>query len=271
MGSLCRPIWLLIRLFACISAIPLAHAEHLKLGNEGVYPPFSMVNNEGTLVGVEPDLAREMCKRMGADCEFMVMDFKALIPSLIQGKFDALVSQTVPLPERREKALFSIPLLFNFDTFVVPASADYQFTKEGLKGVKVGLQRGGAQTKWLLERFGDTIEPVYYNNPDEIRLDLLARRIDITFGPSVNWKLTLIDKLEGKDWKLAGGDYWSGDPSLPPAERGRSWLVRKGNDALLARMNAALQSMMDDCTYTKIRKQYISFSLQPADAACNDK
>ena len=271
MVSLCRRVLLLSVLFAYINVIPYARAEHLKLGNEGVYPPFSMVNNQGTLVGVEPDLAREMCTRMGADCEFMVMDFKALIPSLIQGKFDALVSQTVPLPERREKALFTIPLLFNFDTFVVPASTDYQFTKAGLKGVKVGLQRGGAQTKWLLEHFGDTIEPVYYNNPDEIRLDLLAKRIDITFGPSVNWKLTLIDKPEGKDWKLSGGDYWSGDASLPPAERGRSWLVRKGDNTLLARMNAALKSMMDDCTFTRIRRQYISFSLQPADAACENK
>jgi hypothetical protein len=27
--------------------------------------------------------------------------------------------------------------------------------------------------------------------------------------------------------------------------------------------------MMADCTFTKIRKQYISFSLQEADAACD--
>jgi arginine/ornithine transport system substrate-binding protein len=250
---------------------PIARAERLKLGNEGVYPPFSMVDATGKLVGVEPDLAREMCKRMNADCEFVVMEFKALIPSLLQGKFNALVSQTVPLPERKEKALFSIPLLFNPDTFVVPASSNYHFDKDGLKGVRVGLQRGGAQTKWLMEQFGDVMVPVYYNNPDEIRLDLLSKRIDITFGPKINWTLQLIDKPEGKDWKIAGGDFWSGDPSLPAAERGRSWLVRKGDDALLERMNAALSSMMADCTFTTIRKQYIAFSLQPADAACADK
>ncbi len=243
--------------------MPPAHAEHLKLGNEGVYPPFSMVDPTGRLIGVEPDLAREMCKRMNAECEFMVMEFKALIPSLIQGKFDMLVSQTVPLPERKEKALFSIPLLFNPDTFVVPAGSNYRFDKDGLKGVRVGLQRGGARTKWLLEQFGDVLAPVCYNNPDEIRLDLLSKRIDITFGPRINWTLQLIDKPEGKDWMLAGGDYWSGDPTLPPAERGRSWLVRKSD--------AALSSMMADCAFTRIRKQYIAFSLQPADAACAGK
>jgi ABC-type amino acid transport substrate-binding protein len=254
----------------CLSAAALpARADHLKLGNEGVYPPFSMVDSTGKLVGVEPDLAREMCKRMDADCEFVVMDFKALIPSLIQGKFNALVSQTVPLPERKEKALFSIPVLFNPDTFVVPKDSNYALTKEGLKGLRIGMVRGGAQTKWLLDHFGDAVDVTYYNNVDEIRLDLLAKRLDMTMGPKINWTLTLIDKPEGKDWKLAGGDMWTGDPSVPPAERGRSWLVKKGDDALLARMNTALSSMMADCTFTRIRKQYIDFALQDADAACD--
>ncbi|MCJ9714595.1 transporter substrate-binding domain-containing protein, partial [Bordetella hinzii] len=63
-----------------------AQAEKLVLGNEGSYPPFSMVDPSGRLTGFEPDLAREMCKRMNVECEFVVMDFKALIPALLQKK-----------------------------------------------------------------------------------------------------------------------------------------------------------------------------------------
>ena len=51
---------------------------------------------------MEPDLAREMCKRMKVECEIIVMDFKALIPSILQGKFDILISQLLPTPERRD-------------------------------------------------------------------------------------------------------------------------------------------------------------------------
>ena len=36
----------------------LARANRLKLGNEGVYPPFSMMASTGRLTDVEPDLAR---------------------------------------------------------------------------------------------------------------------------------------------------------------------------------------------------------------------
>lgn len=130
-----------------IASMPFAHAEHLRLGNEGVLSSIQHSRH----VGLEPDLVSEMCKRLKAECEFMMMAFRALIPSLIQGKFDVLVSQTVPLPERKERAMFSRPLLFNPDTFVVPVKSNFRFNKNGLKGVKVGLQRGGAQIKWLLE------------------------------------------------------------------------------------------------------------------------
>ena len=246
-----------------------ALAETLKLGNEGTYPPFSVVDSSGKLTGMEPDLAREMCKRMGVECELVVMDFKALIPSLLQGKLDALVSQITPLPERKERALFSRIILQNNFRFVVPANSNYSFTKEGLKGVHIGVQRGGASTKYIGDTFGDAVEQVFYDNPDQIKLELLSHRIDMTFGAEINWRLELIEKPEGKDWKQEGTSYWLGDPSLPPDERGLSWIVRKTDgQPLLDRMNAALNAIIDDCTYTKIRQHYLNFSILPADARC---
>jgi arginine/ornithine transport system substrate-binding protein len=253
--------------------VPSARADHLKLGNEGIYPPFSIVDSSGKLTGIEPTWAREMCKRMNADCEFVVMDFKALIPSLLQGKFDALVSQINPLPERTAKALFSIPIVYNPDTFVVPVNSHYQFTKEGLHEVKLGAQRGGADLLYVQRVYGDSVPVVLYDNPDQIRLDLLTKRIDVTFGPKINWTLELINKPEGKDWKLDGGDHWIGDPSIPESERGASWITRKGpaGEALIKRMNAALESMMKDCTFTKIREQYLQVAVLAAEAPCLGK
>jgi arginine/ornithine transport system substrate-binding protein len=250
-----------------------AQADHLRLGNEGIYPPFSIVDSSGRLTGIEPDWAREMCKRMEADCEFVVMDFKALIPSLLQGKFDALVSQINPLPERKAKALFSIPIVYNPDTYVVPAGSHYAFTKEGLQNFRLGLQRGGADLLYIQREFGDGLPIVLYDNPDQIRLDLLARRIDATFGAKINWTLELINKPEGKDWKLDGGDHWVGDPDVPEEARGLSWIVRKdaAGEALLKRMNSALESMMKDCTFTRIRQQYLQISVLKAEAPCLGK
>lgn len=255
-----------------VTATP-GRSETLKLGNEGIYPPFSMVAADGTLSGFEPDLAREMCVRMKVECEFVVMDFKALIPSLLQGKFDVLVSQLNPTPERQAKLLLSMPMLYNPSTFVVKKDTDYTFTKEGVTGknLKMGLVRGGFATKYLADRYGDAFEYVFYDNPDQIRMDLLAGRIDMTFEAKINSTIELIQKPEGKDWKLAGGEHWSGDPAIPLEKRGNTWAVRKDAGPLMDRINATLVSMIEDCTYTKLRKKYFDITLLAKDAECEAK
>lgn len=243
-------------------------AEKLVFGNEGTYPPFSIVDTTGKLTGVEPELAREMCKRMNADCDIVVMDFKALIPALLTKKIDGITTQIKPLPERKEKALFGMPIVYNPDSYVVRADKDYEFTKEGMKGVRFGVLRGSAQSRYLAEHFGDAIQQVFYDSTDQIRLDLLAGRIDSTLGPKINWTLELISKPEGKDWKLAGGELWTGDPSAPESERGSSWIVRKDSPELAERMNEALTSMLADCTFTQIRERFIPVAIVPAESAC---
>jgi arginine/ornithine transport system substrate-binding protein len=256
-------------LIALLAAAP-ASAQKLKFGNEGVYPPFSMVDSSGKLTGVEPELAAEMCKRMNADCEIVAMEFKALIPSLLQNKFDGITTQLSPTPERKEKLSFGMPIFLNPGTFVVGKDTKYAFTKEDFtgKGVKLGLQRGSSMVKYAQDKFGDSLAYVFYDNPDQMKLDLLAGRISMVFDSKINWTIELIDKPEGKDWKIAGGDHWTGDPSVPEADRGYSWVVRKGDEALLKRMDEALASIIKDCTYTKIREKYLKIITIPAEATC---
>lgn len=251
--------------------ISAAHAEKLKLGNEGVYPPFSMVAADGTLTGMEPVLAREMCKRIGADCEIVTMDFKALIPSMLQGKFDGIVTQISPTPERVDKALFATPIVYNPATFIVKKDSSYTLTKEGVtgKGIKLALQRGASMVPYIHKMFGkDTFVEVYYDNPDQMKLDLLAGRLDMVFDSKINWSLELIAKPEGKDYMLTGGDHWLGDPSIPEAERGYSWIFPKKSEALVKRVNTALAEMIKDCTYTKIRKEFVPVQTLSAETPC---
>lgn len=258
-----------VRAFGLAAAMLLAaggyafSAEKLILGNEGSYPPFSMVDASGKLTGFEPELAREMCKRMETECEIVVLDFKGLIPALLQNKLDAVATQTKPLPERKAKVLFGRPILFNPDSYVVKEDTNYTFTKEGLKGVKIGLQRGSAQAKYIAEHFGDAVETVFYDNPDQIRLDLASGRLDMSLGPKISWTLEFLNKPAGKGWKFAGGDLWTGG-----GEQGSSWIARKDSQELLDRMNKTVDSIVADCTFTKLRKQFMEVVLLPEEKAC---
>lgn len=254
------------------AGIAPAAAEKLRLGNEGVYPPFSIVDSSGQLTGMEPELAREMCKRIGADCEIVVMDFKALIPSMLQGRFDGIVTQISPTPERVDKALFAMPIVYNPATFIVKKGSNLTLTKEGVtgKGLRIALQRGASMVPYIHKNFGkDTFVEVYYDNPDQMKLDLLAGRLDLVFDSKINWTLELIAKPEGKDYELAGGDHWLGDPAIPEAERGYSWIFPKKSEELVKRVNGALTEMIKDCTYTNIRKKYVPVATLSSEAPCD--
>ncbi|MBT9386584.1 transporter substrate-binding domain-containing protein [Pseudooceanicola sp. CBS1P-1] len=258
---------------AACSLSTVASAETLRLGNEGTNPPFSIMSGDGTLSGLEPDLAREVCKRIGADCKLVVMDFRALVPSLLEGKFDLLVGNMTPSEKRREKLDFTRPVLSNPVSFVVPKDSDWTLTPEGLRGknVTVGLQRGDMNAAYLKTLFGDSVKYRDYDNPDQTILDLTAGRINMLFMPKLTAAVKLIDTPKGSDWKFAGEPYYSGQEDLPADQRGNAWPVRKGDTALLDRVNGALNAMLADCTYTKIREKYISTPLLPEDAACAAK
>lgn len=239
-----------------------AIGQKLKLGNEGTYPPFSIMGTDGGLSGLEPDLAREMCKRMGADCEITAMDFSALLPSLISGKLDMIVSQLTPLPERLEATEFTIPVILNPEGFVVPKGWTEGYDNAAMKDMRLGVYKGSSHAKYVETQLPGAT-PVYFENNDQMLLDLKAGRIDGVFGGKINWTTLLIDTPEGKDWMLSEPDFWAAGEKA-----GMSWAVQKGEMALVKKANTALQSIIDDCTYTKIRKKYLSVQLLEEESKC---
>lgn len=222
----------------------------LVLGSEGTFPPFSIMGTDGGLSGLETDLAREMCARLNAECRIVSMDFPALLPSLISGKVDLVISQLTPLPERMRATEFTRPIVYSPTGYVVPRDWNKGFDNDVMAGVKVGVYKGSSHAKFVETKVPDTI-PVYYSNNDQMLLDLKAGRIDVVFGDKINWQLLLIDTEDGKDWKLSE-DIWDMGQRI-----GKHWAARKGNTELVTLVNDALDSIIEDCTYTEIRMKYL--------------
>ena len=139
-----------VLLFAMgIAQVASADTLKLKLGNEGTYPPFAITATDGTLSGMEPDLARALCDRMNAECEIVTMDFGALLPSLVAGKLDMIVSQLTRKPERMKATQFTRDILENSAVFVVSKDWNKGFSTDDLNGVKVAVQKGSAHASWI--------------------------------------------------------------------------------------------------------------------------
>lgn len=226
----------------------------LRMGNEGTYPPFSITKPDGSLTGLEPDLARELCARLQAECEINAYEFKALLPSLMTGKIDIIVSQLTPKPERLENSEFTDPILTNPTDWIVPQSWGGEVSAESLDGKTIGAIKGS----WFLEQVRENapgVELKLYDNINQIALDLTAGRIDGVLGGRINWARKFADSGMDTDYKLVTNTLFEG------GDTARSWAVGKGNTELRDQVNAALEEIFADCTYTNIRKQYIPVSV----------
>ncbi len=75
----------------------------LRVGFEAGYMPFEMTDKKGNFVGFDIDMAKEMAKAMGVKFVPVNTAWDGIIPSLITGKFDIIMSGMTVTQERNLK------------------------------------------------------------------------------------------------------------------------------------------------------------------------
>ncbi len=257
------------RLFAatlCVSwfAGPAATAQPstLRVGVEGAYPPFSSLGTDGKLKGFDIDIANAVCERMTVQCVFVQAEFDAMIPALRARKFDAIVASMSITPERLKAVGFSDKYYHTPSRFVARADSRLEVTPEGLKGLKIGVQRTTIQDRFATATFKAS-EIVRYSKQDEVFLDLANGRIDGTVVDSVAADQGFLKTAGGKGYAFRGPVF--DDPAF--FGTGAGIAVRKGDTALLEKINAALAAIRADGSYQRLSSRYFDFDIYGAEPA----
>lgn len=231
---------------------PAAHAETLRIATEGAYPPFNYTEPNGQLAGFDVDIARELCARLKAECEIVAQDWDGIIPGLLANKYDLIVASMFITGERRQQVDFSEPYYRAAMTLVAPKGADLaDLTPEGLKDKVIGAQAGTTQGDYASATFTQS-DVRLYPTQDEVNLDLAGGRID----------LQVSDMLPMLDWTMNSEDgaccELVGEPITDPAfvGEGVGIALRKGEDELRGRVNAALAAMRADGSYKAMNDKY---------------
>src|ERR1700746_3461991 len=74
----------------------------LRVGTKADYRPFGFRDASGNIVGLEPDLASDMAKRLGVKLELVPVVGSNRMQFLQQGKVDLLIATMGDTPERRK-------------------------------------------------------------------------------------------------------------------------------------------------------------------------
>ena len=229
-----------------------AAAETLKMGIEAAYPPFNNKDASGNVVGFDKEIGDALCAKMKVECTVVTSDWDGIIPALNAKKFDFLISSMSITDERKQAVDFTDPYYSNKLQFIAPKNVEFKTDKESLKGKIIGAQRSTLAGTWLEDELGSDITVKLYDTQENAYLDLTSGRLDAI----------LADKYVNYDWLKtdAGRAYeFKGDPVVEGDKIAIA--VRKGDNELRNKLNAALKEIVADGTYKKINDKYFPFSI----------
>ncbi|WP_137818910.1 ABC transporter substrate-binding protein [Pseudomonas sp. 2FG] len=226
-------------------------ADKLKIGTEGAYPPFNLIDSSGQVGGFDVEIAKALCAKMKAECEVVTSDWDGIIPALNAKKFDFLAASMSITDERKQAVDFTEPYYTNKLQFVAPKAGDFKTDKASLKGKVIGAQRATIAGTWLEDNLADVIDIKLYDTQENAYLDLTSGRVDgVLADKFVNWEWLKSEAGKGFEFK--------GEPVFDNDKIGIA--VRKG-DPLREKLNAALKEIVADGTYKKINDKYFPFSI----------
>lgn len=237
---------------AAIMGITSASAQTLRVGSEGAYPPFNTKDASGKITGFDIDIAEALCAEMKTECTVVAQDWDGMIPALQGKKFDFVVASMSITEERLKVVNFTDPYYSNKLQYVAKKGADLDISADAMKAKTIGAQRATIAAEWI-EANVPGAKVSLYDTQENAWLDLEAGRTDAV----------LVDVYVGYEWLQSdtGKNFeFKGEPVFDDDKIGIA--VRKEDTDLLAKLNAALKTIIDNGTYAKINEKYFPFSIR---------
>ena len=226
---------------AALIAASVSGSEPVTVGTEADYPPYTQIDEAtGEIVGFDRDIGDEVCKRARLDCEWVAADFDKLIPGVVSGEFDVVISSLADTPARREIIDMTEPYWAadGIDEFIgFPGAPNPDAARVGVQSGTIHADHLAAtgRTYETFVRTGDLLDA------------LVTRHIDLAYGA---WDYTVLSLLSEEH----------GIESLYEEtidSNGVVMAVCKGNVVLLGKLNDAIAAMWDDGTIDAISERWL--------------
>jgi polar amino acid transport system substrate-binding protein len=235
-----------------------ASAETLRVGTECTYHPFNFRDANGKLQGYDIDVAKAVGQHIGAEIEFICQKWDGMIPALLANKFDMIVASMSITEKRMKKIDFSDPYRVSIGQFLKLFNADGSVNQAGFDGIRVGLGRATTYDNWIQAK-APNAEIVRYDSTEALYLDLMNGRVDTIMTNPMKAYLKFLSKEDGAGFDVLG-------PQIEEVEYfgiGVGVGLRKGNEALLKRINGAIRTITDDGSLEKFALKHFPFSIHP--------
>ena len=215
------------------------------------YPPTTFLADDNTTpIGLNPDIARLVAKKLGLKLKFENTGFDTIVPGIDGGRYDFTVTTMSPTPERLE-VLDMIDYLGTGVSVAVAAGNPLELSNDDLCGRNIAVTKGSnAQlvhlpnvSEWTCESKGKpAINGVTLPNVQEALTQLASKRVDGVFYDTSS--LVWADEQQPDTFTVL-------TPQVDTRTDHTQAIGLKKGSELTPAMQAAVQSVLDGPEYQK--------------------
>ena len=250
------------------------------IGMEGAYEPWNLTDSSGKIVGFEPDLAMDLCKRAGVECKIIAQDWDGMIPGLKAGKFDVIMDGMSITDVRKKEIDFTKPYavpgaaflaakdsplakttgagaLIDLDKDPAAGDAAIKSVQAALKGKTLGVQVSTTHANFASQYLKDIATVKEYKTTDDRDLDLKSGRLDAVLDDYTT-VTAAAEKPDVKDLAIVGPRFTNGVFGV-----GAGMGIRKSDADLTARFDKALAEAIADGSVKKYSEKWFKVDVTP--------
>ena len=230
-------------------------AGKLVVGTEAQYPPYEFKDLNANFVGCDMFLSQKIADALGVQLEIVDMSFDGIIPAVQAGQVDLGIAAFTNTPERAEVIDFSDLYETSLQYLVVASDkVDTYTTKESLAGLKVGAQKGTIQSQLIQKALPDS-QLFELDKYPELALEVTNGNIagfvvDSAVGDSI---------VATSNGALAVSKF---EFTAEEASFGKSVVIAKGNEDLIAVVNKVIAEVLADGSYEAAYNEAVALAAQ---------
>ena len=245
----------LVMIAACLTACGGAKGATLKnvqkagkltIATSPDFPPFESLEGD-EVVGIEPEIMKLICDKLGVEAEFVQMDFDSVLIGIQAAKYDCAMSGITVTPAREKNMLFTDPY-YNAAQVIVVAEGSPITGKADLNGKVASVQTGTTAESGCQDEGIDV--QAFAANADA--------KAALTTGKVDAWvvdNLTAIQMVEEGDGLVILEEKMTEEPY--------AFAFAQGSEDLVAAINEALNELIADGTVEGIFASFGEAYMKP--------
>ncbi|WP_285248772.1 ABC transporter substrate-binding protein [Pseudarthrobacter sp. efr-133-R2A-89] len=215
----------------------------LRVGTLSDAPPNIFIDPSGKFTGYDNELLRAIGDKLGLKVEFASTDFSALLSQVANKQFDVGSSSISTTDKRRETVGFTNGYDFGYMAVVTKNDSKVKGFADLKDGVRIGVVQGTVQDDYVTNTLG--LEPVRFPDYNTVYANVKSGQVDAWVAPS-----------QQATGQVKDGDNTKIAEKVVNTQNFTAYAVNKDNKPLIDALNAGLDAVIADGTWTKLTAQW---------------